>query len=194
MMGNKMRDSMNNVSRIYKSIGSGWFHHNHGTQTHPLHITVISLLAVILLAGILFNGGCSRASFAPPPATTFVGVNQVTVEEISAAYQADPIKADARYKGQRLVFNSVEVEEVHSIYYQSGGAINTPMVDYFRAGMVRFELLDYRGAQQRVQTGFILNLDGICLGLQGGLVNISECWVGSVKGDLGLGQPNVIGY
>jgi hypothetical protein len=151
-------------------------------------------LILLLLAAFVFSPGCARTVFAPPPPLTFAGVTQVTVAELGRAYQDDPAAADALYKGRRLVFSSVEIEEVHSIYYQSGGAIATPMVDYLRAGTVRFELLDYRGAQQRVQPGFVLSLDGVCLGLQGSLIAISDCWVGSIKGDLGLGQPNVIGY
>jgi hypothetical protein len=52
------------------------------------------------------------------------------------------VAADAKYKGQRLVFDNVEVDGIHTLFYQSGGAINTWMIDYFTSGMVRFELTD----------------------------------------------------
>jgi len=157
-------------------------------------ILTSSFLVLILLVFIFQGVGCTQKGFVHPNAIIFEYPLSVSIEQISNEYKLDPVKADAKYKDRRLVFNSIEVDEVHTIYYQSGGAIAAPMVDYFRADMVRFELLDAKGVQQRVQTGYILNLDGICQGLVGSLVRVSDCWVGSVKGDLGIGLPPVFQY
>ena len=149
-----------------------------------------SSFSVLILLMCTFQGaGCTQNTFVHPNPIILEYPLYVSIEQISNEYKLDPAKADAKYKGKRLVFSAVEVDEVHTIYYQSGGAIAAPMVDYFSAGMVRFELLDSRGAQQHVQAGYILNLDGICQGLVGSLVRVSDCWVGSVKGDLGIGLP-----
>lgn len=134
------------------------------------------------------TAGAQKSFIAPTP-TIFEYPVYVSIEQVTSDYKLDSTQADAKYEDRRLVFNNVEVEEIHSIYYQSGGAIAAPMVDYFRAGLVRFELLDARGVQQRIQAGYILNLDGICQGMVGSLVRITDCWVGSVKGDLGIGLP-----
>ena len=138
--------------------------------------------------------GCAQAHLDPVVPMVIVLPDHLTIDQISSEYKLDPTLADQKYKGKRLIFDSVVVEEVHSIYYQSGGAITVPMIDYFRAGSVRFELLDYRGAQQRMQVGFILTLDGVCQGVQGDLVNMIDCGVTSIKGDLGIGLPPAIGY
>ena len=151
-------------------------------------------MVLTVLFGLVTSSSCADKNFKPPIPLALGYPLQVAIEQVGREYEQDPIQADAKYKGKRLIFNSIEVEEVHTIYYQSGGAIAVTMVDYFRAGMIRFELLDYLGAQQRVQPGFILNLDGVCQGLQGNLVNILDCWVSSVKGDLGLDLPPAIGY
>ena len=158
------------------------------------HIIASSFLVLIMLMFILQSAGCTQKAFVHPDAIIFEYPLSVSLEQISSEYTLDPVKADAKYKGRRLVFNSIEVDEVHTIYYQSGGAIAASMVDYFSAGMVRFQLLDYRGVQQRVQAGYVLNLDGICQGLVGNFISIKDCWVGSVKGDLGLGLPPVFQY
>ncbi len=121
-------------------------------------------------------------------------VIHTTIDQIASEFKADAVISEARYKGYRLIFKNVEVEEVHTYYYQSGGAIAVPMVDYFRSGSVRFELLDYRGTQQRVQPGFVLNLDGVCFGMQGNLVRVGDCLAESVIGDLGTNLGPVIGY
>jgi hypothetical protein len=152
---------------------------------------LMSALISLTLGPVL---GCAQAHLDTAVPMVIVIPDHVRIDQISSEYKLDPTLADQKYKGKRLIFDSVEVEEVHSIYYQSGGAITVPMIDYFRAGSVRFELLDYRGAQQRVQVGFILTLDGVCQGAQGNLVNIIDCGVTSIKGDLGIGLPPAIGY
>ena len=153
-----------------------------------------SLLVLMLHVFIIPGTACAQQPFIAPTPIIFEYPVYVSIEQVTSDYKLDSKWADAKYKDRRLVFNNVEVEEIHSIYYQSGGAIAVPMVDYFRAGLVRFELLDARGVQQRIQSGFILNLDGTCQGMVGSLVRITDCWVGSVKGDLGIGLPAVGQY
>ncbi len=156
--------------------------------------TLAILMSVLISLTLGSLPGCTQVHLDTASPMVIVLPDHVTIAQISSEYKLDPTLADQKYKGKRIIFDGVTVEEVHSIYYQSGGAITVPMVDYFRAGSVRFELLDYRGAQQRVQVGFILTLDGVCQGIQGDLVNMIDCGVTSIKGDLGIGLPPAIGY
>jgi hypothetical protein len=156
-----------------------------------------ALLGTIMLSSLMSSIGCARESFNPPAPVSFVYPLHVTIEQVSSAYRLDPVKADAEYAGKRLIFSQVTVEEVHRIYPSGGGPAGggpgvtsyALIVDYFRAGGVRFELMDFNGIQQSIQAGYVLNVDGLCTGLRGELVDINECVVESIKGDLATGQP-----
>jgi hypothetical protein len=152
------------------------------------------LLIILTLANTCGVISCAPRTFTHPNPIVFEYPVYTSVEQISNEYKTNSAGADAKYKNKRVVFNPVEVDNVHAYYYQSGGAIAVPMVDYFSAGIVRFELMDARGVQQRVQVGYILILDGICQGLVGDMVRVGDCWVGSIQGDLGIGLPAVGQY
>jgi hypothetical protein len=151
-------------------------------------------LLTTLLAYAVLCAGCQHQNFAFPAPLSLEPPVIVTIEQLTAEYRVDAAGADAKYSGKKLVFYNIKVEDVHLIYYQSGGAIAAPMIDYFSSGIVNFQLLDYRGVQQRVQAGFILNLAGICQGLTGDKVFVKDCWASSVQGDLGAGLPPLFQY
>jgi hypothetical protein len=163
-----------------------------GNQKHRLGQA--SGIFTILLSCLSLAVGCAPQNYAFPMPLPLVSPIFASLEQVTSDYLVNPAEADVRYLGKRLVFSNVRVEQVHSIYYLSGGAIATSMVDFFSSGIISFQLLDYRGVQQRVQVGYILNLDGICQGLIGGMVLVRDCWVGSVSGDLGIGRPPLIQY
>jgi hypothetical protein len=159
-----------------------------------IRLAITSIITGTILLSSLFVGvSCANTHLDVPTPMTFAPILYVTIDQVTNEYKLDPIKADSKYKGQRLLFNSVTVDEVHKIWSDRPGSISAT-VDYFRSGGIRFELLDYRGAQQRVQVGFVLKLDGICQGLVGDLVEIRDCSAESIVGDIGVGLPAAGGY
>jgi hypothetical protein len=154
---------------------------------------VLSMIWLSSPAGLMLGIGCARSPLNAPTAMDLVFVIPVTIDQVASEYQLDPVKADSMYKGKRLVFNSVTVDELHKSWSDRPGAVSAT-IDYFRSGGVRFELLDFRGAQQRVQPGFVLKLDGICQGLVGDLVDVRDCWAASIEGDIGVGLVIGGGY
>jgi hypothetical protein len=155
---------------------------------------VISGAVAVLLALILGLAGCSRSvvttpeyrNFAPPPIT-------VTVEQLWADYTSDAAAADTRYKGDRLLFSKVEVEQVVGRDYTDRHGEVQYLVESLVAGSVKFELRDFN-LQQNIEAGFVLNnVVGECRGLSGGFVVIGYSSVDSIQGDIGTIEE-VSGY
>jgi hypothetical protein len=120
----------------------------------------------------------------------------VSIEQISREYKNDPAGADAKYLDKKLSFEQVIVESVHTYYYSVGaGQPWSLSVDYFTSGNVAFQLLDFKGAQQNVQVGYVLMLEGICRGISGGgHVFVMDCWYRSIQGDIGASTTRAGGY
>ncbi len=151
-----------------------------------LHLATSAV--VCLMACILTGSGCSQSaySFEQPMALGPAPVS-VSIEQISSEYKNDPAAADARYLDKILSFGQVTVENVHTYYYSVGaGQPWSLQVEYFTSGNVAFQLLDFKGAQQNVQAGYILILEGMCKGLvKDGHVLVTDCWYKSIQGDIG---------
>jgi hypothetical protein len=164
-------------------------------NTHQKNVYLVLgvMFAAVAFFGLLCSG-CAHQVFIHPTPIPLESPIFVTIDQLEKDYLRDPVYANAAYLGKRLIFNNVNVDEVHTLYYQIGGAVAVPMIDYFKAGGIRFQLLDWRGAQQRVQAGYILNLVGTCQGLAGDVILVNDCWAGSVEGDLGIGLPPLIQY
>ena len=159
---------------------------------HPFIAAIGSLLVgLISITGCAGNteNGFTIPTFTepgPPPI-------EVTINQIYAEYIADEATADANYKGERLLFYEVEVEQVVDKYLQMAealGAANPDLIKlYFTAGFVKFRL---RGEDfsimQNIEEGYVLNIVGECRGLQKEFIAIEDCWVESVIGDLGTGE------
>ncbi len=149
---------------------------------------------VILLAFALGLTGCTKSvvtvpeyrKFAPPPI-------QVTIEELWADYTSDVIAADAKYKGNSLLFHEVEVEEVVGNIYRNlltditdDNGTSQFLVESLVAGSVKFELSDFN-LQQNIEAGFVLNnVVGECRGLLGGFIVIRDSSVDSTQPDIGI--------
>ena len=163
-------------------------------KTGGIPIGVLAFLC--LMASTLTSAGCSNKAYLfPPPLTLTPGPISVTIEQISNEYRVDPVGADNKYLGKKLLFDQVVVDGIHTIYNSPGAAMPfTLTIDYFTVGNVSFQLLDFLGALQNVQVGYVLRLEGTCRGLVGGFVRVNECWYQSIKGDLGTGQTRIGGY
>lgn len=155
-----------------------------------------SLVALYLMFSILTAAGCAQqVYFFEPPMVLKPPPVSLTVEQISNDYKNDPVLADTKYLGKKLLFDEVVVDGIHTIYNSPGAAMPfTLTIDYFTVGNVSFQLLDFLGALQNVQVGYVLRLEGTCRGLVGGFVRVNECWYQSIKGDLGTGQTRIGGY
>jgi hypothetical protein len=159
-------------------------------------VIIGTLTSLCLMVSALTTAGCAHKEsdfmepliLSPPPIT-------ITVEQIVNEYGVDPILADAKYFGKKLLFNEVVVDGIHTMYNNPGAGMPfTLTIDYFTVGNVSFQLLDFKDAQQYVQAGYVLKLEGFCRGLNGGFVHINDCWYQSIKGDLGTGQTRIGGY
>lgn len=147
-------------------------------------ISIVSITSVSLVS-------CTNSNYVPPEPGEFrAPPTAITVAQLSSEYATNEATATAKYKGESLLFYEVEVEEAS---FQ--GFYRTRQVKYFRgyftSGNVRFVLQDIP-ITKIIEPGFILNMEGKCLGPRSGLNNfitIDVYWVESIKGDIGLTAP-----
>jgi len=139
--------------------------------------------------------GCTRVPFsAPVPMTLAKPPAAVTTAQISADYSNDAAASDLKYKGLRLLFTNITVDDVSQQYFiptYSGG--KTMFTMYFTSGSIRFKLKDFN-LMQSVEKGYILNIVGQCQGLNQGFVIIDDCWVQSIVGELNTTSAYVGAY
>ena len=153
-----------------------------------------AIISLCLIAGILSSAGCGHQVYSFPPTMALKPPPLiVNVEQISNDYKNDPTAADVKYLGKKLLFENLTVENIHTTFF--GGNVYSLTLDYFVAGNVSFQLLDYKEAQQRIQPGYKLRLEGVCQGIsEGGYIRINDCWYQSIQGDMGSEAPRVGGY
>ena len=185
------------------------------SRLNRLFLVIIAILVVALI-GLT---GCTESAGSSIVVPTFTELGpppiEVTVEQLYQEYLADETAADAKYKGERLIFNEVEVEEVVRVLDYGGGMVdyyvywvaNYPVISiedgmaldvifktHFIIGFVKFRLRgEYYGIMQNIEEGYVLNIVGECQGLfQSGFIIIDDCWVESVIGDLvGKGDQSI---
>ena len=100
---------------------------------------------------------------------------ELTIGQLYEDYMTDPIAANDKYKGKRLVFYEVEVEEVVG-YLQC-----------FITDNVKFVLRSV-SKMQKVEPGNVLNLVGECIGFENTpteVIAIEDCWAEGVNCNLG---------
>ena len=149
---------------------------------------IVSTTLILLLSSLIVLTGCARYElfvpeyqrFAPPP-------DEITIERLLSDYMTDQVAADAKYKGERLLFYEVEVEQVlgDDVFIEIGLWEREIFVKtFFVIGSVKFGLRD-SVIMQNIEEGFVLNVVGECYGLLKGFVYIEDCWVESIVGHLG---------
>jgi hypothetical protein len=152
-----------------------------------LSISLISLAACASTAVTTPQFTAPMAPLPPPPLPI-----EVTIGQLSSEYALDEAAADAKYKGKKLLFNQLEVEEV--VFQQFWGLVgdDKPFKIYFKNGNVSFIPQDQsilRSIMQSIETGFILNVEGVCLGLieSRNSITIDVYRMETIKGDIGPG-------
>jgi hypothetical protein len=153
----------------------------------------LSALIIIglLLIGVVSLTGCTSTAATPPEFTTPVAPLplppiEVTVDQLSSEYALDEAAADAKYKGEKLLFSEVEIEKVITWGIEP---FDFPENIYIMAGSVIFRLRDY-DVLQKIEEGYVLNIVGKCKGKLDGNIYISNSWVESVVGDIGEGSQD----
>ena len=155
-----------------------------------IKLTHLSMVAIaVLFINVAGFTGCAdrgdNTTFAPP---TFEGIGElpleVTIDQIQAEYMADEAAADAKYKGERLLFYGVTVEEMGRMIDMNEGLFmyNTHLI----TGGVKFtpkytEYIDNVGA------GFVVDIVGECRGMitligKEPLLEINDCWINTIQG------------
>ncbi len=156
----------------------------------PITMTILAV-ALIGLSGCTESAGSSIVvpTFTEPKLPPI----EITVEQLYQEYIANETAADAKYKGERLLFNEVGVEEVVSQAFYDGRAVEDREIInlYFITGLVKFKPQNF-GIMQNIEEGYVLNIVGECRGLSKGFVIINDCWVESVIGDISTLVPEEV--
>jgi len=151
-----------------------------------LFLATIAILAV----GLIGFGGCAgNAENAlvipefeepePPPI-------EVTIDQLYEEYMTDEAAANAKYKGKRLLFTNVEVEEINTFFPDSA---QDPII-YIVNHSVEFRPR-YWIDTVLVREGFVVDIVGEVrgvFGLENYYLVVENCWVKIVEGDIGMGE------
>ena len=157
-----------------------------------IHLFLV-LTAIMAISLMIFSGCMSTVKetfFIPEFKEPRQPPIEVSVAQLWADYMVDKAAADAKYRGARIFFPHVEVEEVITASEQlSDGSLATLKV-YFTIGPVKFSLREL-GIMQYIEPGYVLNIVGECEGMRSGLISgtpyvyIYNCWVESIEGYIG---------
>jgi len=112
---------------------------------------------------------------------------EVTIDQIYAEYMADEAAAEDKYKGERLLFYGITVEEVGSYIDPDEGLFmyNT----YIIVDSVKF-FPKYTDYLDNVRDGFVVDIVGECRGLlwpinsMEPLLSINDCWINTIEGEV----------
>lgn len=150
-----------------------------------LFLATIAILAV----GLIGFGGCAGngeaiaviPEFEEPEAPPI----EVTIDQLYEEYMTDEAAANAKYKGKRLLFTNVEVEEINSISVDSAN----PPINYIVNHSVEFRPR-YTKYTALVREGFVVDIVGEVRGVFGMehyYLVVENCWINIVEGDIGTG-------
>ena len=152
-------------------------------------IAPIGILSVFLTIAVSLTGCYKTELFIPDYIQLEAAPVETTVEELLADYLTDEEAADAKYNGKRLLFYGVLVEEARS-YYPHGQYHEDPMPDdikgteyyMFTTGSVLFNPKD-PVYLYGVVPGSIVDVVGVCQGLSGDIIIISDSWIQIAGGE-----------
>jgi len=149
---------------------------------------------ILILFSIIALTGCAKHElFIPEYNTLNPPPEEITIGQLQSDYRVNEIAANAKYKGERLLFNEVEVEQLGGQWVYIGLGEWIFEKTYFVSGSIKFRLRgeDY-AIMQSIEEGYVLNIVGNCRGLVPGgygeepVVLVTDCWIESVVGNLGI--------
>jgi len=133
----------------------------------------------ILVVALIGLSGCTESAGSSFVVPTFTEPGpppiEVTVEQLYQEYMADEAAADAKYKGERLLFSRVRVEEVINFFY-----IVRPIEFYILNGSVKF-LPRYPSDVESIRLGFVVDIIGEAQGIIFGILIVKDCWINIVE-------------
>jgi len=137
----------------------------------------------ILVVGFIGLSGCIESAGSSFVVPTFEEPGpppiEVTIDQLYAEFIADEAAAKAKYKGEKLLFTGVTVEEIDSYFLD----IRATKI-YIRSGPAEF-LPRYPDDFDYILEGFVVDIVGDCQGLSWGRVVINDCWIQVTEGDIG---------
>jgi hypothetical protein len=150
-------------------------------------VVALAILVVSMIAGTGCTNVEGNIDIVDYQEFAVIAPIELTVEKLQEDYQNDPIAADDKYKGKRLCFYGIEVEEVVNSM-RSGGSSGI-IKEYFLAKNVKFILIggDTSSKMQIIEPGHLLNVVGECRGFDDMSVDIiiKSCWAEGINCDLG---------
>ncbi|MFC1847064.1 hypothetical protein ACFLYS_03300 [Chloroflexota bacterium] len=160
-----------------------------------LAVSSIVVLSILMTVAGSMTGCYQIKPFIPDSIRLQAPTIETTVEDLLAEYLADQESADVKYNGKRIVFYEVLVEGAQW-YFPHGQYHEDPMPDYitgiedywFVANSVVFSPKD-PVYLYGVVAGSIVDVVGVCQGLSGDVIIVSDSWIkiagGEVSGPAG---------
>jgi len=148
---------------------------------------IVFIAAVLILSFLIVLTGCQNDDQVAP---VYISIGaapvEVTIDQIYAEFMGDEAAANAKYKGKRLLFHGVTVEEVGRIFNWGNNEVymgNSHII----TGNVKFNPR-YTVDLDNISEGFLLNIAGDCKGLirpffREPFLQISDCWIDIVEGN-----------
>jgi len=149
-------------------------------------ITALLLVAALVITSV--SCASDSSAFTPPTADDIDDAPmEVVAMEMWQDYKADPVAAAAKYGGQKLLFNSVRVDQMSflgegmdpELYVQEGIDPNIQQVKFHTEDL--YHIIN-------VRDGYIVKIVGLDEGLRFGYVNVRILWLECI--DPPGGDPN----
>ena len=148
---------------------------------------IVVTATVMILSGLFVMAGCQNDGQDTPVYVPIESLPlEITIDQLYADYMADEAAADDKYKGERLLFYGIKVDEVRTIIGPEGLVRYN---EHIIASGVQF-IPRYTSDLDNVGAGFVLDIVGECRGLiwpissSESLLLISECWVNTIEGGI----------
>ena len=148
---------------------------------------IVVTATVIILSGLFILAGCQNDGQDTPVYVPIESLPlEITIDQLYADYMTDEAAADDKYKGERLLFYGITVDEVSTIVGPEGLIRYN---EHIIASGVKFTPR-YTSDLDNVGAGFVLDIVGESRGLiwpissSESLLLISECWVNTIEGGI----------
>jgi hypothetical protein len=148
---------------------------------------LVVIAAVFILSFSAILNGCQSNDQVFPVYTAINTIPvEVTIDKIFTEYMADEAAANGKYKGERILFSGVTVEEVGRIL-NWGNNERWMYNSHIRTGSIKF-IPRYTLHLDNVIEGSVVDIVGECIGLTQSdynepLLLVSDCWIKIVGGE-----------
>jgi len=148
---------------------------------------IVVTATVIILSGLFVMAGCQSEEQDTPVYVPIESLPlEITIDQLYADYMADEAAANDKYRGERLLFYGITIDEVSTIIGPEGLVRYN---EHIIANGVQF-IPRYTSDLDDVGVGFVLDIVGECRGFiwpissSEPLLLMSECWVNTIEGGI----------